>query len=101
MSLDDTATLFCADYRKTALARAVPEAFYQDGGWYLPPDPSPDAARVCARLFPALAQNPELVARARLSAVDHSPIDFSTAAWTPRPLSEDPWQRVLKAIEGL
>lgn len=77
----DAPTLIAADYRKTALARAVPFSFYQDNGWWLPPDPDPNACRIACRLFPALAQNPELVARARLSTVDHSPIDYATPWW--------------------
>ena len=97
----DDPTLLTADYRKTALARAVPDSFFQDGGWWLPPDPDPDSCRVALRLFPALGADPELVARAALSAVDYTPIDYSTARWVDRPLSADPWQHVLSAMENL
>ncbi len=75
-------TLLTADYLKTSLARCVPDAYYGDGGWWLPPDPAPDSARIALRLFPKLAApNPELVARARLSVIDHKPIDLALPAW--------------------
>lgn len=89
----DAPTLITADYRKTALARAVPFSFYQDNGWWLPPDPDPDACRIACRLFPALAQNPELVARARLSTVDHSPIDYATPWWEAQSPAEHAMHR--------
>lgn len=100
MSLDKP-TLLTDDYRKTALARAVPYSIFMGGAWYLPPDPDPESARIAIRLFPKLqAEQPELVARARLSAADYTPIDLATARWERlygsygRPLSEDPWNNV-------
>lgn len=98
-------TLLTDDYRKTQRARAVPYAYFGGGAWWLPPDPDPDSARVALKLFPQLAAtNPELVARARLSAVDHTPIDLSTARWRElygpdgRRPGEDPWQRVAQHV---
>ncbi len=96
----DQPTLITDDYRRTALARAVPYAYFEAGGWYLPPDPDPDSARIALRLFPKLhALYPELTIRARQSTADYTPIDFATERWTPRPASEDPWQRVLVAAQ--
>ena len=52
------------------------------------------------RLFPSLVPAyPELVARARLSSADHTPIDLATPAWRERPVSADPWQRVAANVE--
>lgn len=83
------------DYRRTALARAVPYAYYADGAWWLPPDPDPDSVRIALRLFPALSSDPELVARARLSAVDYTPIDLATAWWASlEPGARDEWKQV-------
>ncbi len=99
MSLDKP-TLITDDYRQTAKARAVPYSIFMGGGWYLPPDPDPESARIAIRLFPALqATHPELVARARLSAADYTPIDLATARWAQlypdgRPLKLDPWKRI-------
>lgn len=91
----DTPTLLTDDYRKTSLARAVPYSLFMGGAWYLPPEPDPESARIALRLFPALALNPDLVARGRLSAVaDPRPIDFATAAWGDRPAELDPWRGV-------
>lgn len=82
MSALDAPIQITDKYTQGPLARAVPEALYQDGAWWLPPQPSPDAARVALRLFPKLqGAQPELVARARLSAVDHTPIDHATPWW--------------------
>lgn len=97
------------DYRKTALARAVPHSFFQDGAWWLQDEGGvdPESARVSLKLLPALyGTEPELVAAARLSAVDTTPIDFATARWAKlypegRALVYDPWQRVLAAIKDL
>lgn len=100
MSFTTEPTLITADYRKTALARAVPYSIFQDGGWWLPPDPDPDSARVALRLFPSLSSNPDLMACARLSTVDHMPIDLASARWHDlygadgRAPEDDPWQRV-------
>lgn len=92
------AILLCSDYRKTALARAVPYSYFGGDGWYLPPDPDPESARWAIRLFPHLqAEYPELVASAALSVIDHTPIDFATAAWVDRPTHADPWMRVTAA----
>lgn len=97
--------LLTNDYRKTRLARAVPYAYFAAGGWWLPPDPDPESARFALRLFPQLVPlQPELVARARLSAVDHTPIDLATERWdrlypNGRPLAEDPWPRVAERME--
>ncbi len=78
----EQATLLTTNYLKTSLARCVYDSYYADGGWWLPPDPSPDSARIALRLFPKLAApNPELVARARLSVIDHKPIDYALPAW--------------------
>lgn len=96
--------LITDDYRKTRLARAVPYSYYAAGGWWLPPDPDPESARFALRLFPQLVpQQPELVARARLSAVDHTPIDLATPRWeglypNGRPLDQDPWKRVAPLV---
>ena len=87
------------DYRKTRIARAVPYAYFAANAWWLPPDPDPESARMALRLFPQLAPAyPELNARARLSAADHTPIDLATARWSGRPLSADPWQRVAATV---
>lgn len=91
------------NWHKTALARAVPHAFFQDGAWWLHAEGGvdPESARVALKLLPALyGTEPELVAAARLSAVDTTPIDLATERWNRlypdgRPTSEDPWQRVL------
>lgn len=94
--------LITGDYRKTAQANAVPGAYFGAGAWWLPPEPDPDSARIALRIFPQLQlANPELVAIARLSSVDYRPIDAATAHWTPRPVAEDPWQRVLAAMKDL
>lgn len=99
----DGAILLTDDYRKNGAARAVPGSYYGAGGWYLPPEPDPDSARIALRIFPKLQlTNPELVATARLSSVDYRPVDLATAAWGEgRPVSEDPWQRVLAAMKDL
>ncbi len=98
-------TLLTDDYRRTDRARAVPYAYYGAGGWWLPPDPDPESARKALKLFPQLAAtNPELVAQARLSAVDHTPIDLATARWAKlygpdgRRPAEDPWARVAERV---
>lgn len=95
----DKPTLITNDFRKNALARAIPYAYFGDGGWYLPPDPDPESCRVSLKLFPGLAASePELVAAARLSAADFAPIDLASAAWDAahwnRIPQRDPWQRV-------
>ncbi len=108
MSLDKP-ILLTADYRQTAKARAVPYSIFMNSAWYLPPDPDPESARVAIRLFPKLQpEYPELVARARLSAADYTPIDYATERWrrlypNGRPLSADPWQRVNRfaALDGI
>lgn len=83
------------DYRKTSLARSVPDSYFADNAWWLPPDPDPESARKAIKLFPALMlSEPELVVRARLSSVDHTPIDFAMPAWKDRPRAADPWRRV-------
>lgn len=98
----DKPILLTDNYAKTRIAKAVPYSYYSAGGWYIPPDPDPESARMALRLFPQLVpQHPELVARARLSAVDHSPVNYSDAAWSDRPLSADPWQRVLAIMSAL
>lgn len=92
-----------ADYRKSALARAVPGAFFQDDAWWLADHNGvdPESARVALKLLPALhAKEPELVAAARLSAVDHTPIDLATARWRElyprgRRVLDDPWRRAV------
>jgi hypothetical protein len=81
MSIVDAPVRITDDYRRTALARAVPYSYFADGAWWLPPDPDPDSARIALRLFPALSSDPELVARARLSAVDYTPIDLASGQW--------------------
>lgn len=98
-------TLLTDDYRKTQRARAVPYAYFGGGGWWLPPDPDPESARIALKLFPQLAaRHPELVARARLSAVDHTPIDLSTPRWARlygpdgRRPADDPWPRVAAGV---
>lgn len=93
------------DYRKNSLAKCVPGAWYGAGAWYLPPEPDADQARIALRIFPALqVQHPELVATARLSAIDYRPIDLSTPHWEAnyagRAPENDPWQRCrLAALE--
>ncbi len=106
--MSEQAILLTSDYRKTALARAVPYSYFAGGSWWLPPDPDPESARYALRLFPHLqATQPELVARGRLSTVDFTPLDLSTERWhrlygpDGRPQSEDPWQRVLAAMRDL
>lgn len=75
-------TLLTTDYLKSSYARCVPDSYFADGGYWLPPDPDADSARIALRLFPKLAAaNPELVARARLSVVDHKPIDYALPRW--------------------
>jgi len=70
------------DYRKNGLARNVPDAYFADGAWWLPPDPDPESARIALRFFPGLqATEPELVAASRLSVADHTPIDLATEWW--------------------
>lgn len=100
----ERAILLTNDYRKTGYARAVPYAYFAGGSWWLPPDPDPDSARYALRLFPSLnVTNPELVARAKLSVVDHTPIDYSMPRWLERygpdgrRPAEDPWQRTAAA----
>lgn len=100
-----------SDYRKSALARAVPGAFFQDNAWWLADHNGvdPEGARVALKLLPALhAKEPELVAAARLSAVDHTPIDLATARWRElypqgRRALDDPWRRAAHnaALEGI
>jgi hypothetical protein len=95
------------DYRKNGLARNVPDAYFADGAWYLPPDPDPESARIALRFFPGLqATEPELVAASRLSVADHTPIDLATEHWQRTRVdtdtedeSYDPWQRVLAAMQ--
>lgn len=93
------------DYRYTALARAVPYAYFADKAWWLPPDPDPESARIALRLFPKLqAEYPELIAAARLSAADITPIDFATPRWNElhpngRARLDDPWGRVAAHAE--
>lgn len=91
-------TLLTTDYLKSSYARCVPDHYFADGGYWLPPDPDADSARVALRLFPKLAAaNPELVARARLSVVDHKPIDYALPRW--RALSDhDQLDRMAGAI---
>lgn len=102
--LEGRATLITDDYRKTGLARAVPYSYFSGGAWWLPPDPDPESARYALRLFPRLnVTNPELVARAKLSTADHTPIDYSMPRWVKlhgpdgRLPIRDPWQRVNEA----
>lgn len=89
-----------SDFRKNGLARKVPDSFFADSAWWLPPDPDPESARYALRFFPSLATTePELVAAARMSACDFTPIDYATPRWDRlylggRPLSQDPWQRI-------
>ncbi len=105
----ESPTFLTDDYLQTQRARAVYDSYYADGGWWLPPDPSPDSARIALRLFPKLAApNPELVARARQSVIDHRPIDKATAYWSATRVADgtdgiehDPWQRVLAAMNRL
>lgn len=86
-------------YLESGKARAVPYAFFQDGGWFLPPDPDPESCRYALRLFPRLASNPLVVSRARLSAAsDPRPIDAATAAWVERPVEEDPWPATMGGL---
>lgn len=100
MNPDGTVTI-CSDFRKNGLARKVPDSFFADSEWRLPPDPDPESARYALRFFPSLATTePELVAAARMSACDFTPVDFSTARWVDRPTSDDPWPRVLTAMRG-
>lgn len=86
-------TLLTDKWGETSKARAVPDSYFAGGAWWLHPDPEPDSARYAIRLFPRLqSEAPELVARARLSAVaDPRPIDYSTASWANRPPERDPW----------
>lgn len=102
----DKPTLLTDDYRKTAQARAVPYSVFMGSKWYLPPNPDPESARVALRMFPHLqATEPELVARARLSVADYTPIDLSKPRWdriypNGRSTAADPWQRVLDAARA-
>lgn len=99
MSLDKP-ILLTDDYRQTAKARAVPHSIFMNRAWYLPPNPDPESARIAIRLFPKLQpEYPELVALARLSGADYTPIDYAKPRWdrlypNDRPLRDDPWQRV-------
>lgn len=104
MSLDRP-ILLTENYLQTKRAQAVPEAYFEGGGWWIPPDPDPETARYAIRLFKSLAgQYPELVARARLSVSDdYTPPDRPGALWVDRPVSEDPWPIVTAACtaEGI
>lgn len=69
------------DYTKNAAARAVPGAFYdRDTKAFVLKDPTPRAAAVALRLFPAVgADHPELVELRDTLAQDVRPIDNATA----------------------
>ena len=95
MSLDRP-ILLTESYLQTRRAQAVPEAYFEGGGWWIPPDPDPETARYALRLFRDLtALHPELVARARLSSAgDFTPRDYALERWKDRPTHEDPWPEV-------
>jgi hypothetical protein len=93
------------EWNQTARARAIPDAFWNPGGdgvkpgWYLPGTADAHSARVALRLFPALIENDELVDHAAVQ--DIRPVDLASKRWVSRPMSDDPWQRVLAACADL
>ena len=78
--------LLTNEYEKRQAARAVPGSWYERGrGWVLE-DPTPRAAAVALKLFPALvAEHPELLAIRETLAQDVRPIDMATAYNWPIP----------------